>query len=332
VVSGRIQEEHVRIAIQAVGCLTAFVVAIIGVFSVIGALDDLLPIGSRVISGCVAVAAIGGSWFIYNRLGREGAEWSAQHSERAGERFGTKVRSYRGASYETVLGLLQRDARSLAPSGYRMTDAVWEPIGFNHPVRYVVLSLLGMLTGTWGEGGTLSVTYEPGSTSDAALSALEAWSGRLRKSAAAEGWEVQDPFADLPFEMTLPPRWEPSELPPDTAPDLVADALFFARDPISTDADYFSTVLVMASEPADDPQAFLARQEADLTAGEVTERTTLPAGEALAARGTEGSKAQVQYFLPTTFAAYAIWFTTPAAELPTREPEFEAIARSFRLK
>ncbi len=88
----------------------------------------------------------------------------------------------------------------------------------------------------------------------------------------------------------------------------------------------------MATEPADDPQAFLARQEADLKAGEVTERMMLPAGEALAARGTEGSKAQVQYFLPTTFAIFAIWFTTPTAELPTREPEFEAIARSFRLK
>jgi len=149
--------------------------------------------------------------------------------------------------------------------------------------------------------------------------------------------QSSDPYAELPFEMTLPPGWQPDDNPPGIPADLRSDAVFFARDPHSTDPAYSSTVLVMASQPADDPHEFLDRQEAELQPLSTQEsatfgRITLPAGEALSVRGEEESWATIQYFLPTSLANFVIGFTTPLAELSVRQPEFEAIARSFRLK
>jgi len=49
-------------------------------------------------------------------------------------------------------------------------------------------------------------------------------------------------------------------------------------------------------------------------------------------KGVLKSQATIQYYLPTSLANFAIGFTTPVTELPEREPQFEAVARSFRLK
>lgn len=319
-----------RVAIQAAGCLIAFIAAIVGVFGIIGVLDPLLTTGARLISGGVAVGAIGTSFLIYFWLGRKGAAWSAQRSEQPGRLFGTKERSYRAVAFENAIGLFERDAASLATKGYRVSDAAWERSDFSHPVRHVVLAMLSLATGAAGSAGTLRATYETESTIEAAQSALDAWARELR--ARSPDGAPRDPFADLPFQMALPVGWERSELPPDTPSDVRTDAIFFARDPRSTDLDYFSTVLVMAREPTADPRAFLDKQEASLQAAEDSRRIALPAGEALVIRLTQAHEAQVQFFLPTTFAIFAIWFTTPVAELATRDEEFEAMARSFRLK
>src|SRR5689334_10940751 len=124
-----------RVAIQAAGCLIAFVAVTVGVFGIIAVVDPLLTTGARLTSGGVVVVAIGISLLIYFVLGRKGAAWNAQRSEQPGVRLGTKERSYRAVAFENAIGLFERDAASLATKGYRVSDAAWERSDFNHPVR-----------------------------------------------------------------------------------------------------------------------------------------------------------------------------------------------------
>jgi hypothetical protein len=322
-----------RFILQGVGCLVIFVGGVIGILGIIVVLDPLVDGGTKVVAGVVAAFALAVGWFLWDRGLRSAAAANAQRSEKPGSRSGTRVRSYRGYAYDIAKEWFQRDAKLLVPNGYRVADAQWESLQHGHPLQFAALRVLGLLTrGNWGQyGGTLHITYELGSTQDLAIAALASFARRLRDG------PLVDPFADRPFEMTLPARWERSTPPTEAAAELLADAVFFARDPESTDPDYFSTVLVMMNEATDDPEGFLASQERDLPASSPEEKITfsrisLPAGEALSVLDVLEKTAAIQYYLPTTFAIFAIWFTTPLAELTVREPEFEAIARSFRLK
>ena len=170
------------LAVRGAGCLVMFVAGC-GVFAIFIALDPLLPPGIRVISGAVAVATLGLSWKIFNRRIRNVAARDAERGERPADRFGTKVRSYRGDSYETAVKWFQMDAWLLAPKGYRFLDGSWDPLQRQHPVRYLLLSVISVLTlrrNVGGqEGGTLNVTYELGSTPDRALAALASAFGSL---------------------------------------------------------------------------------------------------------------------------------------------------------
>ena len=172
-----------RFVVQAAGCLVIFVAVVIGVLGIIVVLDPLESGESRVIGGAVAVVALGAGWCIWDRSLRDAAR-TAQRSEKPETRPGTRVRSYRGYAYEVAVEWFQRDARLLAPKGYRVTDTSWESLEQAHPVRYLAVRLLGLLTrsSSWGEeGGTLTATYELGTTPDEALAALDSYSRRLRE-------------------------------------------------------------------------------------------------------------------------------------------------------
>ena len=172
-----------RFLVQGAGCLVVFVGGMIAISALIAVLDPLLGGGARVIWGGVGVAALGVSWFIYDRMSRIAAAERARRSEKPGERPGTRVRSYGGYAYEIAIEWFQRDARLLAPDGYSVTQARWEPLERKHPAQYIALRILGLLTrGTnWGQfGGSLVVTYQLGATRDQALTALESSSRRLR--------------------------------------------------------------------------------------------------------------------------------------------------------
>jgi hypothetical protein len=322
-----------RFILQGAGCLVIFVGAVVGILGIIVVLDPLVDGGTKVVWGVTATIALVVGWLVWDRALRSAAAANAQRSEKPGTRSGTRVRSYRGYVYDIAVEWFQNDAKLLIAKGYRVADTRWEPLQEGHPLRYSVLSVLGLLTRTnWGQdGGTLRVTYELGSSRDQAATALASFARLLHDGPRG------DPFADEPFEMTLPPLWEPAAPPPEAAAELLADAVFFARDPESTDPDYFSTVLVMMRPPTDDPSAFLTDQEADLQSRSAEEkvsfsRISLPAGEALSVQDVRQSTATIQYFIPTAFATFAIWFTTPLAEMTAREAQFDAIARSFRLK
>jgi hypothetical protein len=175
-----------RLVVQAAGCLVIFVSVVIGILGIIVVFDPLEAGESRVIGGAVALVALGAGWFIWDRSLRAAASRTAQRSEKPGSRPGTRVRAYRGYAYEVAVEWFQRDARLLAPKGYRVTDTSWESLEQAHPVRYLAVHLLGLLTrGTnWGEdGGTLSVTYELGATQDQSMAALDSYSRRLREGA-----------------------------------------------------------------------------------------------------------------------------------------------------
>jgi hypothetical protein len=168
--------------VQAAGCLVIFVAGVIAVLGIILVFDPLESGESRVIGGGIAVVALGVGWLIWDRSLRDAAARTAQRSEKPGSRSGTKVRTYGGYAYEVAVEWFQRDARLLAPKGYRVTDTSWESLEQVHPVRYLAVRLLGLLTRStnWGEdGGSLIATYELGSTPDDALAALASHSRRL---------------------------------------------------------------------------------------------------------------------------------------------------------
>jgi hypothetical protein len=184
-----------RLVVQAARCLVIFVAAVIGILGIIAVLDPLESGESRVIGGAVAVMALGLGWFIWDRSLRDAAARTAQHSEKPGSRPGTRMRSYRGYAFEVAVEWFQRDARLLAPKGYRVTDTSWESLEQAHPVRYLAVRLLGLLTrgANWGEdGGTLTATYELGSTPDEALAALDSYSRRLRDGPIDDRSELDD--------------------------------------------------------------------------------------------------------------------------------------------
>ena len=151
-----------------------------------------------------------------------------------------------------------------------------------------------------------------------------------------------DPFVALPFAMALPSRWRPG-LPADAtsvARKGLADVAFVAHDPQSTDPTFGATVIIRVSEPVAEIDASLTEQERIFREGLASDtsvrvadlhRVSLPAGEALRFRVVV-EEMQLQFYLHTPLASFAIWFTAPSEEQPERVAEFDAMAESFRDK
>ena len=157
--------------------------SVIGIAGIISVLNPLLPDGIRIAWGAVAGVSLFAGWFVWDRALRSAAARNAQRSEKPGDSPGARLRTYHGYAYDIAVEWFERDAKLLMPKGYRVADARWESLEESHPVRYVALRVLGLLTrGTnWGQyGGVLTVTYELGSTQDQAAAALTSFRRRLR--------------------------------------------------------------------------------------------------------------------------------------------------------
>jgi hypothetical protein len=152
-----------------------------------------------------------------------------------------------------------------------------------------------------------------------------------------------DPFADLPFEMTLPAGWRQGmyEDVTEGALEIAADAVFVAHATDSVDPNYVATLLIFWEQPVVDADAFLSEQQdifeegiaasdSPLVASDLR-RVALPAGPSLRALFVI-TEAQVQYYIPTTAGLFRIWFTSPREEIAEREREFDAMAHSFRVR
>jgi hypothetical protein len=173
----------VRLLIQGVGCLAVGIFVVIGILGAIVVFDPLVAGTTRVGWGVAAVIALGAGWIVWDHRLRSAAAENARRTETPGTRMGTKVRTYRGYAYDIAVDWFQRDAKLLASNGYRVVDTQWAWLENEHPIRYALLSIIGLMTrGTnWGqEGGALRVTYELGATPDQALTSLAFCVRRLR--------------------------------------------------------------------------------------------------------------------------------------------------------
>jgi len=109
------------------------------------------------------------------------------------------------------------------------------------------------------------------------------WLGLLFRSPEGPADDVapEDPFADLPFEVTLPPGWRVGILKsaPPAVRAMAREAAFVAHDPRSSDPHFLATLRIVAEEPLEDGDAFQTEQEQDLLQ-ELRRASPNPAGRA----------------------------------------------------
>ena len=173
---------------RTVGCAVVGIGLVVGVIGLIGLATDL-DLWTRLTWFAAGIAALAFSFALLRWMQRSEEREDAQRSERPGPTAGSRIRSYKGPRVD-AFSAFERDARSLANQGYRVSGEDWEPMERSHPRLFTVLKVLEIaLTvaffgrGGWDLGtsrGTLTVTYHLGSSPQDAVSEVEASLRRLR--------------------------------------------------------------------------------------------------------------------------------------------------------